>query len=41
MDDFEENVNSFMAIFNQKLDDDFVAKFKELKKEIECIKKKF
>lgn len=33
MDDFEENVNSFMAIFNQKLDDDFVAKFKELKKE--------
>lgn len=33
MDDIEENVNAFIALFNQKTDDDFIKKFKELKKE--------
>lgn len=33
LDDIEENVNSFMALFNQKADDDFIDKFRKLKKE--------
>ena len=34
MDDLEENVNAYMALFNQKVDDEnFLQKFKEFKKE--------
>lgn len=33
MDDLEENVNAFMALFNQKTDDDFLKTYKEFKKE--------
>lgn len=33
IDDIEESINSFMVLFNQKLDDDFIAKFKDLKKQ--------
>lgn len=34
MDDLEENVNSYMALFNQKVDDEkFLETFKEFKKE--------
>ena len=33
LDDIEENVNCFMALFNQRADDDFIKKFKELKQE--------
>lgn len=33
LDDIEENVNAFMALFNQKTDDDFLEKFREFKKE--------
>lgn len=32
IDDIEESINSFMVLFNQKLDDDFLKKFKDLKK---------
>ena len=33
MDDLEENVNAFMALFNQKTEDDFLETFREFKKE--------
>lgn len=33
MDDLEENVNSFIALFNQKTEDDFLETFREFKKE--------
>lgn len=33
MDGLEESINAFIVLFNQKTDDDFLTKFKELKKE--------
>lgn len=33
MDGLEEAINAFIVLFNQKVDDDFLIKFKELKKE--------
>ena len=33
MDSIEETINAFIVLFNQKTDDDFMRKFKELKKE--------
>ena len=33
MDGIEESINAFIVLFNQKTDDDFITKFKELKKE--------
>lgn len=33
MDGIEESINAFIVLFNQKTDEDFIKKFKELKKE--------
>ena len=33
MDDIEENVNSFVVLFNQKTDEEFLKTFKQLRKE--------
>lgn len=33
LDEIEENVNSFLAFFNQRIDDDFADKIQELKKQ--------